>query len=119
MLKNCQNHSVFFVDYSFRMSILSFFYNCASFYICETPDSSLDISYEENAVDIFMKYLEKPNSLILTSNLNNSTFIKYVLKKASRKKVLNLLKYGKISKVQQEHEVLNELSKEIEEMCNE
>lgn len=46
-------------------------------------------------------------------------FIKYVLKKASRKKVLNLLKYGKISKVQQEHEVLNELSKEIEEMCNE
>lgn len=109
----------FFVDYSFRMSILSFFYDCASFYICETPDSSLDISYEENAVDIFMKYLEKPNSLILTSNLNNSTFIKYVLKKATKKKVLNLLKYGKISAVQQGHEKLNELSKEIEEICNE
>ncbi len=109
----------FFVDYSFRMSILSFFYDCASFYICETPDSSLDISYEENAVDIFMKYLEKPNSLILTSNLNNSTFIKYVLTKASRKKVLNLLKYGKVSAVQQGHEALNRLSKEIEEICNE
>ena len=109
----------FFVDYSFRMSILSFFYDCASFYICETPDSSLDISYEENAVDIFMKYLEKPNSLILTSNLNNSTFIKCVLERASRKKVLNLLKYGKISAVQQGHETLNKLSKEIEEICNE
>ncbi len=109
----------FFVDYSFRMSILSFFYDCASFYICETPDSSLDISYEENAVDIFMKYLEKPNSLILTSNLNNSTFIKCVLERASRKKVLNLLKYGKISAVQQGHEALNKLSKEIEEICNE
>ncbi len=109
----------FFVDYSFRMSILSFFYECASFYICETPDSSLDISYEENAVDIFIKYLEKPNSLILTSNLNNSTFIKFILKKASRKKVLNLLKYGKVSAVQQGHKTLNKLSMEIEEICNE
>lgn len=109
----------FFVDYSFRMSILSFFYDCATFYICETPDSSLDISYEENAVNIFMKYLEKPNSLILTSNLNNSTFIKCVLEKASKKKVLNLLKYGKVSLVQQSHETLNRLSKEIEEICNE
>ena len=109
----------FFVDYSFRMSILSFFYDCATFYICETPDSSLDISYEENAANIFMKYLEKPNSLILTSNLNNSNFIKCVLEKASKKKVLNLLKYGKVSLVQQSHETLNRLSKKIEEICNE
>lgn len=109
----------FFVDYSFRMSILSYFYECPSFYICETPDSSLDISYEENAADIFMKYLSNPNVLILTSNLNNSTFIKSVLNKAKNKKVLNLLKYGKISSVQKNHEMLNILSKEIEEMCNE
>lgn len=109
----------FFVDYSFRMSILSYFYENPSFYICETPDSSLDISYEENAADIFMKYLENPNVLILTSNLNNSTFIKSVLSKAKNKKVLNLLKYGKVSSVQRNHEMLNALSKEIEEMCNE
>ncbi len=109
----------FFVDYSYRMSLLSFFYECPSFYICETPDSSLDISYEENAADIFMKYLERPNTLILTSNLNNSTFIKSVLSKATTKKVLNLLKFGKISDVQKNHEMLNVLSKEIEEMCNE
>ena len=101
------------------MSILSYFYQCPSFYICETPDSSLDISYEENAADTFMKYLEKPNSLILTSNLNNSTFVKSILLKTPKRKVLNLLKYGKISKVQQNHELLNVLSKEIEEMCDE
>lgn len=109
----------FFVDYSFRMSILSFFYESPSFYICETPDSSLDISYEENAADIFMKYLERPNTLILTSNLNNSTFIRNVLSKAKNKKVLNLLKFGKVSAVQKNHEILNSLSKEIEEMCDE
>lgn len=109
----------FFVDYSFRMSLLSYFYEKPSFYICETPDSSLDISYEENAADVFIKYLEQPNVLILTSNLNNSTFIKSILRKTSKRKVLNLLKYGKISLVQQNHQLLNALSNEIEEMCNE
>ena len=109
----------FFVDYSFRMSILSYFYECPSFYICETPDSSLDISYEENAANIFMKYLEQPNSLILTTNLNNSTFVKSILKKAANKRVINLLRYGKISEVQKNHEILHILSKEIEEMCDE
>lgn len=108
----------FFVDYSFRMSILSYFYETPSFYICETPDSSLDISYEENAVDIFMKYLEKPNSLILTSNLNNSTFIIQILDRAKDKKILNLLKYGKLSLVQKKHDMLKKLSDEIEEKYN-
>ena len=108
----------FFVDYSFRMSIFSYFYEMPSFYICETPDSSLDISYEENAVDIFMKYLEKPNSLILTSNLNNSTFIIQILKRAKDRKILNLLKYGKLSLVQKNHDMLKKLSDEIEEKYN-
>jgi energy-coupling factor transporter ATP-binding protein EcfA2 len=109
----------FFIDYSFRMSILSFFYNYPTFYICETPDSSLDISYEENAAITLIKYIEQPNSLILTSNLNNSTFIKSLLSKTSEVKVLNLLKYGKTSIVQIEHLALQALSKEIEEFMYE
>lgn len=59
----------FFVDHSFRMSILTFFYRTPSFYIVETPDSSLDISYERNAASVFAEFLKKPNSLIITSNL--------------------------------------------------
>lgn len=57
----------FFVDHSFRMSILTFFYRIPSFYIVETPDSSLDISYERNAASVFAEFLKKPNSLIITS----------------------------------------------------
>ena len=108
----------FFVDYSFRMSLLEFFYTTGSFYICETPDSSLDISYEENAADIFIKYIESPNVLILTTNLNNSSFLKSILSKTNKKKVLNLLKIGKVSAVQSQHEILKQLSNELEEMCN-
>lgn len=109
----------FFIDYSFRMSILAYFYNGPSFYICETPDSSLDLSYEENAANTLLKYTEKPNALILTSNLNNSTFIKSLLKKTEKLNVLNLLKYGKVSAVQANHLALQKLSDEIEAIIRE
>lgn len=112
----------FFIDYSFRMSILSYFYNAPSFYICETPDSSLDISYEENAVNTFLKFLNKPNVLIISSNLNNSNFLTSLISKAkevSHVKILNLLNYGKTSEIQQNNQLLNELSKEIERLINE
>lgn len=106
----------FFIDYSFRMSILAHFYNGPSFYICETPDASLDLSYEENAANTLLKYLEKANSLILTSNLNNSTFIMNIINKTTKINVLNLLKYGKVSQVQTNHEALQKLSNDIEEL---
>lgn len=70
----------FFIDHSFRMSILTFFYQTPSFYIVETPDSSLDISYEKNAANVFARFLSNPNSVILTSNLNNSAFVSHLIK---------------------------------------
>ena len=69
----------FFIDHSFRMSILTFFYQTPSFYIVETPDSSLDLSYEQNAAGVFLRFLEKPNIVIVTSNLNNSSFVNYLI----------------------------------------
>ena len=69
----------FFIDHAFRMSILSFFYKTPSFYIVETPDSSLDLSYEQNAASVFLKFLEHPNIVIITSNLNNSSFLNYLI----------------------------------------
>lgn len=105
----------FFVDYSFRMSVLRFFYTTGAFYICETPDSSLDVSYEENAADIFVKYVSSPNVLIMTTNLNNTSFIKTILGKTQDKKILNLFKIGKVSDVQKQHDALKKLSDELED----
>lgn len=68
----------FFIDHSFRMSILTFFYRTPAFYIVETPDSSLDLSYEQNAAGVFKRFLNNPNVVIVTSNLNNSSFINYL-----------------------------------------
>ena len=91
----------FFVDHSFRMSILTFFYRTPSFYIVETPDSSLDISYEKNAANVFAEFLKKPNSLIITSNLNNSSFIEHLLDHTNIDLgIINLLEIAKQSTIQ-------------------
>ncbi len=91
----------FFIDHSFRMSILSFFHTKPTFYIIETPDSSLDISYEKNAANVFVKFLEKDNTLILTTNLNNSAFLDHLIELTKNKvSIISLFEIGKKSVIQ-------------------
>lgn len=91
----------FFIDHSFRMSILTFFYQTPSFYIVETPDSSLDISYEKNAANVFLRFLKNPNSIIITSNLNHSSFISHLIENDSiRFSMVGLLDIAKKSVIQ-------------------
>lgn len=108
----------FFVDHSFRMSLLNLFYQTPAFFICETPDSSLDISYEQNAAEVFLLYLNKPNVLILTSNLNNSSFLEFIIDRAESVKVLNLFDYGKMSPIQRESVALHDTLAKITNMIN-
>jgi len=107
----------FFIDHSFRMTILTFFYQRPTFYIVETPDSSLDISYEHNAAKVFLQFLEKPNTIIITSNLNNSTFLRYLIENSEGYvDVVGLLDIAKQSMIQNSSEQLKGLYNEIKEM---
>lgn len=108
----------FFIDQSFRMSLLNFFNSSASFFMCETPDSSLDISYEKNAAKIFLEYIKQPNELILTSNLNNSEFLEYLIDEAKAIGYINLLKIGKQSAIQSNSAELLKASNKIEKIIN-
>lgn len=63
-----------FTDLSFRFSVLTNFHD-TSFFICETPDSTLDMFHEEKAVKTFETYINKGNSLILTANARKSSLI--------------------------------------------
>lgn len=104
----------FFIDHSFRMTILTFFYQRPTFYIVETPDSSLDISYEHNAAKVFLQFLEKPNSIIITSNLNNSTFLRHLIEHSEGYvDVVGLLDIAKQSMIQHSSEQLKGLYSEI------
>lgn len=109
----------FFVDHSFRMSILTFFYQSPSFYIVETPDSSLDLSYEKNAAEVFLQFLRKPNIVIVTSNLNNSSFIEHLISVHDiRLSMIGLLDIAKQSPTQgsnkQIKKIYNEIKKRIQ-----
>lgn len=107
----------FFIDHSFRMTILTFFYQRPTFYIVETPDSSLDISYEHNAAKVFLQFLEKPNTIIITSNLNNSSFLRYLIENSEGYvDVVGLLDIAKQSMIQNSSEQLKGLYNEIKEM---
>ena len=67
----------------------------------ETPDSSLDISYEKNAANVFLRFLENPNSVIITSNLNNSTFVSNLIKSPTTDTgIVDLIKIAKKSNIQ-------------------
>lgn len=99
----------FFIDHSFRMSILSFFYSKPSFYIVETPDSSLDISYERNAADVFIKFLNQPYALIITTNLNNSEFLNYLTQSNIDVGLVDLIELGKRSVIQGKSSLLKDV----------
>lgn len=108
----------FFIDQSFRMSLLNYFNSSSSFFMCETPDSSLDISYEKNAAKIFLEYIKQPNELILTSNLNKSEFLEYLIDQAKAISYINLLKIGKQSAIQSNSTELLKASNKIEKIIN-
>lgn len=109
----------FFIDQSFRMSLLNFFSSSSSFFMCETPDSSLDVSYEKNAAKVYLEYLKQPNELIITSNLNNSEFLEYLIEEAKAISYINLLKIGKQSAIQSNSAELLQASNKIEKIINE
>ena len=104
----------FFIDHSFRMSILTFFYQTPSFYIVETPDSSLDLSYERNAAEVFLQFLKKPNIVIVTSNLNNSSFIDHLtMNKNIPFSMVGLLDIAKRSAIQGSNERIQTIYNDI------
>lgn len=63
-----------FTDLAFRFAILTTFHD-KSFFICETPDSTLDLFHENNAVNTFKEYIKTGNTLILTANARKSNLI--------------------------------------------
>ena len=104
----------FFIDHSFRMSILTFFYQSPSFYIVETPDSSLDLSYEQNAAGVFLQFLKKPNIVIVTSNLNNSSFVDYLTNDQNVKiSMVGLLDIAKKTEIQESNQRISSIYNEI------
>lgn len=89
-----------FVDMAYRLSTLEFFHNDA-YYISETPDSTLDYFFEDNAVSTFSHFIESGNTLFLSANARNSKLInKLVEKYRVDLNLINLLEISNLSSKQ-------------------
>ena len=63
-----------FVDMAYRLATLEFFHK-DSYFISETPDSTLDYLFEENAVKTFSYFINSGNTIFMSSNARNSKLI--------------------------------------------
>ena len=76
-----------FTDLAFRLTVLTTFHDY-SFFICETPDSTLDIFHEANAVKTFLEYICNGNTLYLSANARYSNLVADLYRKLEPKEVM-------------------------------
>lgn len=118
--EDCSEAQRFFLDIAFRMALIILNYNLTKTtgtFICETPESTLDVSYVNNVVKMFFGFIENGNRLILSNNLQKLGLAYLIVNKANKENtgysVFDLLKYGKLSNVQQNSKDLFDIRDEI------
>lgn len=69
---HCSEAQRFFLDIAMRMALLQIAAEMSGFkssFICETPESALDVSYVEFAAKMFRQFVEDGHSLVISTNL--------------------------------------------------
>lgn len=94
--------------------------NQPTFYIVETPEGSLDLAYERNVADMYIEFGDYGHTIIITSNLNSSNFLgglyEHLDDQEKQKRTLDLLRYGRLSAVQQQEEHLKAFNQRMEQL---
>jgi hypothetical protein len=104
--ESCSEAQRFFLDIAFRLALIdqaSEGTKDKATFICETPETALDMSYVDNVVNMFTQFLKKGHSLLLTANIQTDSMaaklLKVIPKKEHSSHVLNLLNIGQLSNV--------------------
>lgn len=105
----------FFIDIALRMAIVTFVCSkttASTSMLIDTPEDSLDIAYETNAGSMFYEYIAANQKMIITANLNSSGLIQTLAGKTKFEKfeLISMLKWAKLSSVQNTHFELFERS---------
>lgn len=120
--EDCSEAQRFFLDIAFRMSLIILNKELtgeSGTFICETPESALDISYVKNVVKMFCQFMDN-NSLILSNNLQRLGLAQELTAVWDRENtsVFDLLEYGKLSEVQKNSSELFAIRNEILKVGN-
>lgn len=89
-----------FVDMAYRLATLEFFHK-DSYFISETPDSTLDYFFETNAVKTFSYFIDSGNTLFMSANARNSRLINLLVERYKKEYTLiNLLEKSTLAQKQ-------------------
>ena len=89
-----------FVDMAYRLATLEFFHK-DSYFISETPDSTLDYFFETNAVKTFSYFIDSGNTLFMSANARNSRLINLLIERYKKEhKLINLLEKSTLAQKQ-------------------
>lgn len=115
--EDCSEAQRFFLDIAFRMALIALngeLTKETSTFICETPESALDISYVKNVVDMFGQFMNE-NTLIISNNLQRLGLAQELTSVWSKDNtsIFDLLEHGKLSEVQKNSKELFTIRDEI------
>ncbi|HEU0037124.1 MAG TPA: AAA family ATPase [Kofleriaceae bacterium] len=99
-----------FVDLAFRMALLTVWSERKKksvMMVVETPEGSVDTAYMIRVAEMLRSFADGDNQLLVTTNINNSTFLPELMKKTKAKerrdRILNMLDVGNPRPVQKKH----------------
>jgi hypothetical protein len=104
----CSEAQRFFLDIAFRMALIDL--SCrlskhTSSFLCETPESALDLSYVDNVLRMFVRFAAQHHTILLTANVQRQGIAELLLVRMPvrqrPKRLLNLFAVGRLSLVQQ------------------
>jgi hypothetical protein len=104
--ESCSEAQRFFLDIAFRMALIDLateIGGSVATFLCETPESALDLSYIDNVVEMFARFAGRAHTLLLTTNIQRHGLAERLLSTVEgdrRKRVVNLLEVGQLSEVQ-------------------
>lgn len=95
----------FFVDIALRMALVRQMSEAdapATLFI-DTPEGSLDIAYEDRAGEMFARFVEKENNILMTANINSSKLLTTLAKRCGTRsmKLNEMTSWTELSEVQQ------------------
>lgn len=100
----------FFIDIALRMALVEFMANSDSTLLIDTPEGSLDIAYEARAGQMFFKFVERGNRILMTANLKSSQLILRLARlcRSERMEMVRMTDWSELTAVQLEEEGLFE-----------
>ena len=98
----------FFLDIALRMALTEFMSGSAATMLIDTPEGSLDITYEARAGDMFSNFAQRGNAILMTANLRSSALLRRLAERQGRSGLAleRMTDWTDLSEVQRQEEQL-------------